>query len=63
LWVKDIAADEWYFNASDDHWNFKRLIDGEACRQWRRSEDIGDKNLLRNLREAKGQYFETQIGS
>jgi hypothetical protein len=63
FWVKDIAADEWYFNAGDDHWNFKRLVEGEASHQLRRGEDVADKNLLRRLREAKGQYFDTQIGA
>jgi len=62
LWVKDILADERYFNARDNQWHFERLVKGEACHQVRRGEDVKDKNLLAKLIEAKKQYFETQVG-
>lgn len=58
VWIKDISAEEWYFNAFNNGWHFELLIEGEPCHQIRRGEDVKDKNLLRRLCEAKRQYVE-----
>jgi hypothetical protein len=63
FWIKDISADEWYFNAFANGWNFERLIEGEACGQIRTSEDVKDRDLLAKLRQVKKQYIDTYVAA
>jgi hypothetical protein len=63
FWIKDIEADQWYFGSFNEGNDFRRLIDGEACRELRKGERVNDKGLLLKLRQAKFQHIETYVAA